>query len=255
MEVQLASLTDIGTKKDTNQDSYCLKLAQTDMGKVVFAVVCDGVGGLSKGELASAGVVKAFSNWFEREFPKLYDKTNFHVVKTRWKAILDACNKQISSYGSKTGTKLGTTFTALLITESGNFLVGHIGDSRVYVYDKALKVLTDDHTVTGAAMRAGRMTPEEAAKDPRRNVLVQCVGASPELKPDFVSGKVSGKDAYLLCSDGFRNRLTHEELADAMRSVVSGRVSSLKGLLSDLIETCKRRGEKDNITAVVIRLS
>ena len=73
MDLLTALYTDTGIRKKTNEDSLCLKLADTALGKVALAVVCDGMGGLSKGEVASASVVKAFSNWFDAELPALLD--------------------------------------------------------------------------------------------------------------------------------------------------------------------------------------
>ena len=67
--------SDVGIKKNTNQDSVLIKVASTDYGEVMLAVVCDGMGGLAKGEVASAALIKAFSDWFEQEFPEiLYNK-------------------------------------------------------------------------------------------------------------------------------------------------------------------------------------
>ena len=65
MKYEIAVQTDIGIKKDTNQDSCCVKEAVTEKGNILFAVICDGMGGLAKGEVASATLVKTFSNWFE----------------------------------------------------------------------------------------------------------------------------------------------------------------------------------------------
>ena len=62
--------SDVGIKKNTNQDSVLIKVASTDYGEVMLAVVCDGMGGLAKGEVASSALITMLSNWFENDLPK-----------------------------------------------------------------------------------------------------------------------------------------------------------------------------------------
>ena len=69
MDFIVSATTDIGNIKDTNQDSYNVKVLNTEAGKMAFAVLCDGMGGLSKGEVASASVVKAFCSWVDTRLP------------------------------------------------------------------------------------------------------------------------------------------------------------------------------------------
>ena len=70
--------TDVGIKKETNQDSLFIKVANTEYGEICFAVLCDGMGGLAKGELASATVLKQFGSWFEKEFAE-YSRNRFFI--------------------------------------------------------------------------------------------------------------------------------------------------------------------------------
>ena len=100
MDFLIAAHTDVGIRKKTNQDSVLIKVADTDCGKVCFAAVCDGMGGLRKGELASATLIRDFSDWFDSEFPEiLYEgldtivlrkagKESFPFVQKNWKDIL-----------------------------------------------------------------------------------------------------------------------------------------------------------------------
>ena len=81
--------TDIGISKAINQDSFCLKCAKTPTSNIAMAIMCDGMGGLSKGEYASSFVVNAFSRWFEKELPLMTDKpVNLKTVAERWNQIV-----------------------------------------------------------------------------------------------------------------------------------------------------------------------
>lgn len=105
MRYLIAAHTDVGIKKKTNQDSYMIKEAQTKMGRIFFGVLCDGMGGLSNGELASATVIRAMEQWFETDFPQLlvhgiHTKENKRAYRKsrglRGETDLCGCGRRIS---------------------------------------------------------------------------------------------------------------------------------------------------------------
>jgi PPM family protein phosphatase len=161
--------TDIGIQKSTNQDSTCIKHARTSLGEIVMAVICDGMGGLAKGELASATVVRTFSDWFHKELPFELAAPDLQVIGGKWEMMLKDLNHRILEYGRANGCSLGTTFTGILMVQD-QYVVVHVGDSRVYYLGSDLCQLTEDQTVVGREVRSGRMTEEQAKKDSRRNV-------------------------------------------------------------------------------------
>lgn len=255
MEVLTAAYTDIGIKKATNQDSLCVKIAETSFGKVVLAVICDGMGGLSKGEVASATVINRFSDWFEQELPALLAKDDLNDIEYQWNRMIQEQNQRIAEYGRKVKIQLGTTWTALLLIESKHLLIGHVGDSRVYRMDESrLEVLTEDQTVVGREVRRGILTPEQAKSDPRRNVLLQCIGASKLVTPQFIHGIPTGGEVYMLCSDGFRHMITEDEIycAFSPNLLVSEGIMLQKA--KELVNLNKQRQETDNITVVLVKL-
>ena len=185
MEYKIALQTDVGTKKETNQDSCCVKEAATDRGNIVLAVLCDGMGGLAKGEVASATLVKTFSEWFEQELPEILSKDNvMQNIQYRWNRIIKEQNQNIAAYGRALHIQLGTTVTALIIMESGNFLIGHVGDSRAYrITNNDLTLLTEDQTLVAREVTQGKLTTVEADQYARRFVLLECVGESRIVEP------------------------------------------------------------------------
>nr|WP_263324554.1 protein phosphatase 2C domain-containing protein [Neobacillus sp. Marseille-Q6967] len=254
MEVLTAAYTDIGIKKATNQDSLCVKIAETSVGKVVLAVICDGMGGLAKGEVASASVIHRFSEWFEQEFPGQLANFNLGDIQYHWTRMIKAQNQRIAEYGRKERVQLGTTWTALLLIGTQHLLIGHVGDSRVYRIDNRLEVLTEDQTVVGREVRRGTLTPEQAKKDPRRNVLLQCIGASKLVEPQFLTGKPVSGEVYMLCSDGFRHMISEDEIYRAFSPALLVNETVMEQKAKEMVDLNKQRQETDNITVVLVKL-
>lgn len=245
--------TDIGTSKERNQDSVCLKIGDVDsVGQIVMGIVCDGMGGLAKGELASATVIRAFNNWFNTELPKKIKSLSFEDVSRDWDKIIKEQNYKIMNYGKKIGIRLGTTVSAILIVDN-KYIIVHIGDSRIYKLDNGIKQLTEDHTFVNREIKNNNMTEMEAKVDSRKNILLQCVGASTVVLPDIVYGEVNSGDVYLLCSDGLCHEVDKERIFQKL-NYSSVRTTSLMDSMSiELIDEVKAKGEKDNISVVLIK--
>lgn len=246
--------TDVGIQKTNNQDSLLLQQADGDFGSAMLAVLCDGLGGLEKGEVASAAVVRAFSNWFQHVYPQLLKKQcGSRELLNSWSQLVSSMNRSIADYGEKYGITLGTTLEALLLMKD-KYYIFHIGDCRIYLKEKMLKQLTKDQTFIQRQMDLGAMTVEQALKDPRRNTLLQCIGASQYIEPDFIEGKLMKGQSFLICSDGFRHMLSSEELSDSLELPTHFDEKMMKDRLIQLTDICKRRGENDNITSIWIRI-
>ena len=99
----------------------------------------------------------------------------------------------------------------------------------------------------------GNLTPEEAETDPRRSVLLQCIGASEEIYPDFFFGRPRLNSVYLLCSDGFRHKISNAEIHRHLNADVCASPEEIKRNIDRLIALDMRRMEQDNITAIAIR--
>ena len=163
-------------------------------------------------------------------------------------------NREIAEYGKQQGICLGTTVVVFLITQIRYFAL-NVGDSRLYeLTDTALRQLTTDHTFVGREMAMGRMTQEDARKDRRRNVLLQCVGASEAVYPEFLFGTPVSESVYLLCSDGFRHEISSDEMIQALKPSVLIKKQAMDETTTSLIELLKQRGERDNITAALVRV-
>ena len=247
--------TDVGITKKTNQDSIAIKAVETPNGIVTFGIVCDGMGGLAKGELASKEVIMAFCNWFDDQLVNdvAEDKFNENNLTVQWNAIIQKLNIKLGEYGRNNGLQLGTTISAILFYKD-DFYIVHVGDSRIYQMNEfGVKQLTNDQTYVAREMAAGRMTVEQAKTDPRRSVLLQCVGASPVVVPEFSKGKALENTVYMFCSDGFRHQISDDEMYEKIGPVACVDEEAIKYGCIYLTELVKKRKETDNITVGVVK--
>lgn len=251
--------TDVGIRKKTNQDSVLIKEADTDNGKVLLAVVCDGMGGLAKGEVASATLVRAFSRWFEEELPSLiYDDTgverelDYNALQKSWNHLVDFENNKIGAYGETFHAPCGTTVATLLLIKN-HYYIMNVGDSRVYLRREGFQSLTKDQTFVQREIDEGRLTEEAAKTHPQRSVLLQCVGASNVVVPDFFDGEYQKNDIFVICSDGFRHVITEEEFQNFMTAHKFESEKAMKEIAEHCTELNKQRNEKDNISVILIK--
>lgn len=253
MNFIISAATDIGLRKSTNQDSYNVRVLSTKQGKMVFAVLCDGMGGLAKGEIASASVVNAFCKWADTRLPVLSEgDISDEDIRHEWIAISTEFNEKIKAYGKGYGISMGTTVTAMLITEKRYYII-NIGDTRAYELSNKAAILTRDQTLVAHEVEVGHLTPEEAERDSRRSVLLQCIGASEEVYPDMFYGDTKLNAVYMLCTDGFRHEITENEIYQYLNPDVMVNEEGMKQNMIFLIELNKQRQEKDNITVLSIR--
>ena len=245
--------TDIGILKNTNQDSVLIKHAKFNGEEILLAVICDGMGGLSKGELASATVIRAFAKWFDEELPYELTDIDMQVVGTKWSLLLKMLNAQIIEYSRKNGIEgVGTTFSGILLV-GNQYVIGHVGDTRVYHIGSTLNQLTTDQTFVAREISRGTMTAEQAKTDKRRNLLLQCVGASRVVEPQIICGTTE-KGAYMICSDGFRHEISETEIYESLNPINLMNKEAMHSNAKYLINQVKSRGEKDNISVLLIKV-
>lgn len=244
--------TDIGISKKNNQDSVLVKQATYSEGEVLMAILCDGMGGLAKGELASATVIRAFNKWFDEELPFELEHLDLSVIGYTWSNMLKELNVKIMQYAKTHGIKsMGTTFSGMLFVND-QYVIVHVGDSRVYQLTNTLYQLTKDHSFVAREIERGTMTLEQAKTDRRRNLLLQCVGASDVVVPDILIGTTES-GAYMLCSDGFRHEITPDEIYESLNPLNLINADVMHNNVKYLIEENKRRNEKDNISVILIK--
>lgn len=256
MEYYASAVTDVGTSKENNQDSVCIRIANTkNCGQVVMAVVCDGMGGLSKGELASATLIRAFVSWFEHVLPKRLRFCTLEELSEEIRGVFGEENRRILEFGRRIHANIGTTCSALLVV-GNRYAIIHVGDTRIYALtdlESRIRQLTEDQTYVAREVRLGNLTPEQAKTHAKRSVLLQCIGASRAVEPQIAFGEVHRGTLFLLCSDGFRHVLDEGEMYDGYFSIKPGDKRQLRKTSKKLVELVKKRGERDNISVAVVQ--
>lgn len=250
-----------GVVHDVNQDGFCVKVAETDSGNVAMVLVCDGMGGLSKGELASATVIRGFSRWFANDLPPILASVGterddvFDQVKQEWGELIEQLNVKLAAYGAENGLELGTTLSALFVWD-GHYLLAHVGDSRVYLLSGGRACqLTRDQTLMARELEQGHITLEEAVVHPQRNMLLQCIGCTVALEPDYSTGEVEEGMTFLLCTDGFCHNITSDEIYHLLDPVHVADINGMGQALEILIKADKTRDEQDDISAIAFHIT
>ncbi|MDD4345648.1 MAG: Stp1/IreP family PP2C-type Ser/Thr phosphatase [Desulfitobacteriaceae bacterium] len=234
--MRVLSFSETGQVRKNNEDALLVL-----SGDGLFAVA-DGMGGHQAGEIASNTAVSEI----KKQAVKLREITNDRLEY--WlKEVIGQANKVIyeSAVCSPENQGMGTTLTMLVLRQNQGF-VAHIGDSRAYLWRNGeLLRLTDDHSLAEELVRRGQITVEEAEKHPQRHVLMRALGASRKIEIDYRTCDLQSGDVFLLCTDGFSNLLSDEELAEKFKRQESWetRFDRLKGLILE-------RGAPDNYTAL-----
>lgn len=253
MKYYISASTDKGNRKEGNQDSLLVRKLSSANGEIVLAVLCDGMGGLQHGELASACVVSLFSKWGYSRLSELsLSPMSSEVIEKDWKRLVSEANSRIRSFGIRKGGRIGSTMTALLLTQNTFFLL-NIGDSRAYRLNIAgISQLTRDHTLIAQEIARGNMTQEQAEHSKIRHMLTRCIGVEEHAIPDFTCGRVFPGDSFILCSDGFYHKISSQDVWNTIFFGRSMDQSEMKRRELVLMETDMFRGESDNISVITI---
>src|ERR1041384_2953051 len=240
-QVQSAALTDRGLneRRPLNEDSLL-----HDRERSIFAVA-DGVGGAEAGEVASQTAIEVLDEAFRHQ-------TDGADIEDLMELAIQRANASIHQMAQEHAkfSMMATTIVALHL--KGNIATfGHVGDSRLYrlTPDGQLRRETEDHSIVEEEVRAGRMTPEQAANHPSKNVISRALGAEQGVEVDMKTMEVEDGTEFLLCTDGITRHVSDNELRQLM--VVS---NNLDELCSELKRRCFDRGAEDNLTVVAVRV-
>lgn len=232
--------------------------AKTRIGEVAMAVVCDGVGGLEAGEIASASVVRRFERWFAEELPAkvsyaaLDGDPRLSAIESDWRALLARLNSDIRTYGKEVGSLLGTTFSGVFAAP-GRFMAGHVGDCRILKIGLGdVDQVSEDQTLLALKLRTGEITSAREACPGDANTILQAVGAQEFVRPLYYRGDLGSDDLLVVCCDGAWRRLGNEAIARTMRQVDPRDEERLAGACRAVTERAIELGETDNITVACL---
>ena len=233
--------TDIGRIRLSNEDQAT---AMINASGNVLLVVCDGMGGQNKGDLASSLAINTITTSFKSRKGFL----NRYFAKMWVGKVIREANKSIyeHSQSNKTYHGMGTTITLLLIIKD-TAILGHVGDSRCYFLRnrREFTQMSEDQTYVGYLLRTGQINQEEALTHPKRHVLMNALGVYPSASVDVKSFPYMG-ETVLLCSDGLYNNVPLNDIA----SVLKGE-DTVEQKVDELIAIGNKNGGSDNIAVVI----
>ncbi|GAK50000.1 protein serine/threonine phosphatase [Candidatus Moduliflexus flocculans] len=245
MEILSAGLTDVGYKRQHNEDAFLC-----DEKKRLF-IVADGMGGRAAGETASQAVVTVLPLLLKEKIQALDTPTPGQItfiIGNTLAELSEHLYRQSQEFPEIKG--LGST-AALLFIHHEMAYVACAGDSRVYLLrEKRLLQITKDQTIAAALVRTGHLSPDKAACHPLSHALEEFIGKEGQLHPGVWCKKLRPGDRWLLCSDGLTKGLTNEGLA----RLLSTRVSPQE-VCHDLVSTAKENDGTDNITVIVVDMA
>lgn len=253
MEYIASAYSEMG--KDVNQDSAYIQRALIPQGgEILIAVICDGMGGLCKGEVASKICIDIFEKWFEDNLNQFYFTcgNDFVIIRQQWNELVEQANNQIFEYSKKFDFKIGTTISAFLVY-AGKFLTLTIGDSRIYGRKNNLCQLTQDQSLVEQEVLCGNITKEQAQTHPQNNILLQCVDGRKLINPVYTTGNVISEELFLICSDGLSHKIKFEELNNELNPILLNNKNDLFEKAKYLVDLCRKRGEKDDISIILIK--
>ncbi len=220
-----------------NQDSLLLMQVLTARGRVVLAAVCDGMGGLCRGEAASACVTEQLQSWFyDTLLHAIRKKKRLWVIRRSLDRLVFQMQYCIQKYADQEKISIGTTMSVLVLHEK-NYLLWHLGDSRIYRLRKGRH-------------KINRLTKDHAAG---ANCLTKCIGSFGYFRPDYQMGVVGKGEGFLVCSDGFWRCITEKELADVLSPMQTAGERQIEKRLGEIAKCNIKRGERDNMSAIYIK--
>jgi protein phosphatase len=243
--MRLASIgaSDVGRKRVHNEDSF---LVMPESG---LFCVADGLGGHASGEVASRMAVEELAAHFRATDSEPADRAHedrvAEAIRIANRSILARARSEPDLSG------MGTTLVAGYFTEDGPLVVGHVGDSRAYLFrDGELRRLTEDHSLLQDFIRQSSPSAAEIDAFPHKSVIVRALGMRDDVAVDLSRVDVRERDVLLLCSDGLFGMLPDEQMAEILREE-GGEILRANQLL---VDAANEAGGSDNVTSVLVQV-
>ena len=241
--------THVGLVRKINEDSfYCQE--KYEYSKPYICMIADGMGGHNAGEVASTMAVTEVKGFLKKAIKNSVGYGIEDYENLVREAFLFA-NKCIynSSMKNKERLGMGTTLTLALIVEN-NLIIGHVGDSRMYIIKNGcLSKVTEDHSYVAELIKNGTIKPEEANHHPQKNLITRALGTSRTIEVDVKKVAIEYGDFILMCTDGLSNMLSDDEILSTATSE-----REIQSVCHELVDKANLNGGLDNVTVIVIEV-
>ncbi len=241
--MRIWGITDTGLVRRENQDAYATAM----LADCTVAVVCDGMGGTNGGHTASSVAVETLLQTLETTLTPHMD---WQQIKAAVLQAVAAANQAIRDRAAadESLSQMGTTLVCA-VCRDGEAELFNVGDSRGYLLnDEGIRQITRDHSVVESMVERGDITPAQARRHPRRNLITRALGPDPAVEADSFHVLWQQGDFLLLCTDGLVNTVTDQEiLFEVMHE------ADLDTCPDRLLAKAKEQGAPDNVTAVLLQ--
>lgn len=245
MNYQFFAKTDPGRARSNNEDSVAFD------DSTALMVLADGMGGYNAGEIASGMATAFIKSELSRWLSEAGDGASLREVRRAMEICVDNANLSIfNSANSNTQyAGMGTTLVVGVFRHD-KLLLGHIGDSRCYLYRSGTLVqVTKDHSLLQEQMDAGLITPEQAATSSIKNLVTRALGVEEMVMLEINEHHVEVGDLYVMCSDGLSDMVSDSTIAK-----IIGEKTGLNELAGQLIDAANGNGGRDNISVILAEI-
>ncbi len=237
--VTSASLTDIGKKRNINQDFIFASDEAVGSFDNLY-IVADGMGGHNAGDFASKYAVKSVVQEIRGSIEQKPFRIMGKAIRNANELLRDRAKEDSKLYG------MGTTIVCASV-HGRTLQVANVGDSRLYLYQGGLRQVTRDHSLVEEMVREGYLTKDTARSHPDKNIITRAVGARDSVEVDFFTEDLQPGDLVLMCSDGLTNMVTDSEIEQIL-----GTDLSITEKARMLVSRANENGGRDNIAVIII---
>ncbi|HMA59279.1 MAG TPA: Stp1/IreP family PP2C-type Ser/Thr phosphatase [Halanaerobiales bacterium] len=230
--------TNIGNNRQKNEDSYLILQPEE---KTAVLAVADGMGGHNAGEVASEIAIESI-----RDYTFEFDQEIIPQIKsviTEANQNIRDCSQDYENYQD-----MGTTLT-LGILKDNQLYYGHVGDSRIYLFNGDLNQITTDHSLVNDLIENKSISPDEAFDHPKKNIITQALGIDKDLEIQTDKVDISKEDIIMLCTDGLSDMIRFENIQEIFK-----KDQSIKEMIEELGSKALTNGGTDNITIIMGKL-
>ncbi len=242
--MKIVAKSDKGMVRKTNQDAYAVSEANDSYA---WAVVCDGMGGVAGGNVASRLAVDVIS---EKIRAALNENMRDSSIRNLLECAINAANVEVydMACNNEELQGMGTTVVCTVV-KNNQAIIAHAGDSRAYlVSNNDLQQITTDHSLVQSLVDQGKITKEEAFNHPNKNLITRALGTDNNIEVDFDEVDVDNGNAILLCSDGLSNFVTDEDIIKNYEN------EDFETFADRLVDIANGNGGRDNITIAAISI-
>ncbi len=235
--------TDIGTVRSKNEDAF-------DYGTLPdgtsWAIVCDGMGGVHGGKVASTAAIEMVSDKIKKCYNPLMSVTS---IENLLLSSITTANVNVFDRGVYDSSLkgMGTTVVAAVV-KNGEACIAHVGDSRAYIIqDNEIKQITKDHSLVQEMLDKGQITKAEFENNPIKNIITRAMGVDEDIDIDFDYVSLNEGESLLLCTDGLSGLVNDKRILEIYQT------TEFDSLAQKYIDEANSKGGNDNITVVIMK--